>query len=137
MRTGFGFRRFPGLLHMEIIQQRSKAGILTWCKRAQRDLRDSDHHRRNAVHPQSAKVPDSGTIDEFRQPIVKVNVLPVEGIGPVMQLCTDRRGVYVHFPVLSPAGHLDVQPAAGRRDLRHARQAQERHGGYGFRWTMS
>ena len=48
-------------------------------------------------------VPDSGEIDEFRQPVVKVNfVLPVESIGPVMQLCTDRRGIYVGTEYLSP-----------------------------------
>jgi GTP-binding protein LepA len=49
------------------------------------------------------KVPDAGQIEEFRQPVVKVNfVLPVESIGPVMQLCTDRRGVYVRTEYLSP-----------------------------------
>jgi GTP-binding protein LepA len=47
-------------------------------------------------------VPDAGDIEEFRQPIVRVNfVLPVESIGPVMQLCTDRRGVYVKTEYLS------------------------------------
>ena len=39
------------------------------------------------------KVPDAGDIEEFRQPIVRVSfVLPSEVIGPVMQLCNDRRG---------------------------------------------
>ena len=49
------------------------------------------------------KVPDAGEIEEFRQPIVRVNfVLPSEAIGPVMQLCNDRRGVYVQTEYLSP-----------------------------------
>jgi GTP-binding protein LepA len=48
-------------------------------------------------------VPDSGKIEEFRQPIVRVNfLLPAEIIGPVMQLCTDRRGIYVKTEYLSP-----------------------------------
>jgi GTP-binding protein LepA len=48
-------------------------------------------------------VPDSGKIEEFRQPIVRVNfVLPVEYIGPVMQLCADRRGTYKHTEYLGP-----------------------------------
>ena len=39
------------------------------------------------------KVPDPGEIEEFRQPIVRVNfMLPTEYIGPIMKLCTDRRG---------------------------------------------
>jgi GTP-binding protein LepA len=48
-------------------------------------------------------VPEAGSIEEFKQPIVKVNfVLPTDNIGPVMQLCTDRRGVYVRTEYLSP-----------------------------------
>jgi GTP-binding protein LepA len=40
------------------------------------------------------EVPDSGDIEEFRQPIVRVNfVLPIEFIGTVMKLCQDRRGI--------------------------------------------
>jgi GTP-binding protein LepA len=48
-------------------------------------------------------VPDAGQIEEFRQPLVRVSfILPVESIGPVMQLCTDRRGVYQKTEYLSP-----------------------------------
>ena len=48
-------------------------------------------------------VPDTGQIDEFRQPIVRTNFLvPVEHIGPVMQMSTDRRGVYLKTEYLSP-----------------------------------
>ncbi len=40
------------------------------------------------------EVPDAGDIEEFLQPIVRVNfVLPTEFIGTVMTLCQDRRGV--------------------------------------------
>ena len=48
-------------------------------------------------------MPDQGEIEEFRQPIVRVNfVLPTEYIGPIMKLCTDRRGEYVRTEYLSP-----------------------------------
>ena len=57
---------------------------------AERHLRNRDEAtaKRSQIHnPQ--EVPDSGEIEEFRQPIVRVNfVLPTEYIGPVMQLCT-------------------------------------------------
>ena len=47
--------------------------------------------------------PIPAQIEEFRQPIVRVNfVLPVEYIGPVMQLCTDRRGTYKRTEYLGP-----------------------------------
>ncbi len=61
-------------------------------------------HRRDAAKSTSRRrCPTPGEIEEFRQPIVRVNfVLPVEYIGPVMQLCTDRRGVYVRTEYLSP-----------------------------------
>ena len=55
-----------------------------------------------AIHrPQ--EVPDSGEIEEFRQPIVRVNlILPTEFIGPVMKLCQERRGVQKSTEYLSP-----------------------------------
>jgi GTP-binding protein LepA len=49
------------------------------------------------------RMPDLGDIEEIRQPVVKVNfILPTESIGPVMQLCSDRRGIYVKTEYLSP-----------------------------------
>ena len=42
-------------------------------------------------------VPDTGEIDEFRQPIVRVNLVqPVEFIGAIMKLCMDKRGFMTH-----------------------------------------
>ena len=51
-------------------------------------------------------MPDQGEIEEFRQPIVRVNfVLPTEYIGPIMKLCTDRRGdVRAHRISVADAG---------------------------------
>jgi len=93
---GFGFRcGFLGMLHMEIIQQRLEgecnidlvqtAPNVTY-QIIKRGGEVIDIHR-----PQ--EVPDSGEIEEFKQPIVRVNfVLPIEFIGTVMTLCQDRRG---------------------------------------------
>ncbi|MEQ9065783.1 MAG: elongation factor 4, partial [Gimesia chilikensis] len=40
-------------------------------------------------------VPDASRIEEFREPIALVNfILPAENIGTIMQLCSDRRGIY-------------------------------------------
>ena len=48
-------------------------------------------------------MPEAGDIEEFRQPLVRVNlVLPSESIGPAMKLCEDRRGKYVRTEYLSP-----------------------------------
>ncbi len=103
---GFGFRcGFLGLLHMEIIQQRLEGeadlDLVQTAPNVTYEILTTTGETLYIHNPQ--KVPDAGQIEEFRQPIVKVNfVLPVESIGPVMQLCTDRRGVYVRTEYLSP-----------------------------------
>ncbi|MEX0677827.1 MAG: translation elongation factor 4 [Pirellulales bacterium] len=104
---GFGFRcGFLGLLHMEIIQQRLEGeadlDLVQTAPNVTYEILTKDGETLYIHNPQ--KVPDAGEIEEFRQPVVKVNfVLPVESIGPVMQLCTDRRGEYVRTEYLSPS----------------------------------
>jgi len=103
---GFGFRcGFLGLLHMEIIQQRleqeSNLDLVQTAPNVTYEIVTRSGETLRIYNPQ--KVPDAGDIEEFRQPVVKVNfVLPTESIGPVMQLCTDRRGEYVRTEYLSP-----------------------------------
>ncbi len=103
---GFGFRcGFLGLLHMEIIQQRleqeADLDLVQTAPNVTYELLTRKGETLLIHNP--TRVPDQGEIEEFRQPIVKVNfVLPTESIGPVMQMCTDRRGVYVRTEYLSP-----------------------------------
>jgi GTP-binding protein LepA len=103
---GFGFRcGFLGLLHMEIIQQRleqeADLDLVQTAPNVTYQILKTDGTTINITNPQD--VPNTGQIEEFRQPIVRTNFLvPVEQIGPVMQLCTDRRGVYLKTEYLSP-----------------------------------
>ncbi len=103
---GFGFRcGFLGLLHMEIIQQRlegeANLDLVQTAPNVTYQILTVNGETLEIHNPQ--QVPDSGQIEEFRQPIVRVNfVLPTDSIGPVMQLSTDRRGVYVKTEYLSP-----------------------------------
>jgi GTP-binding protein LepA len=103
---GFGFRcGFLGLLHMEIVQQRleqdSDIDLVQTAPNVTYEVTKVNGERLEVHTPQ--KVPDQGEIEEFRQPIVRVNfVLPTEYIGPIMKLCTDRRGEYVRTEYLSP-----------------------------------
>ncbi|HEX5443843.1 MAG TPA: translation elongation factor 4 [Pirellulales bacterium] len=103
---GFGFRcGFLGLLHMEIIQQRleqeADLDLVQTAPNVTYEILTKSGEVLKIYNPQ--KVPDAGLIEEFRQPIVKVNfVLPTEAIGPVHQLCNDRRGEYVRTEFLSP-----------------------------------
>lgn len=94
---GFGFRcGFLGLLHMEIIQQRLEnecnIDLVQTAPNVTYEIITRNGEKLEIHRPQ--EVPDSGDIQEFRQPIVRVNfVLPTEYIGVVMKLCQDRRGV--------------------------------------------
>ena len=103
---GFGFRcGFLGLLHMEIIQQRleqeSNLDLVQTAPNVTYEVLTKSGETLRIYNPQ--KVPEQGLIEEFRQPIVKVNfVLPTDVIGPVMQLCNDRRGEYIRTEYLSP-----------------------------------
>jgi GTP-binding protein LepA len=103
---GFGFRcGFLGLLHMEIVQQRlegeANLDLVQTAPNVTYEILTRNGETLHIHNPQ--KVPDAGEIEEFRQPVVRVNfVLPVEAIGPVMQLSSDRRGTYVRTEYLSP-----------------------------------
>jgi GTP-binding protein LepA len=103
---GFGFRcGFLGLLHMEIIQQRlegeANLDLVQTAPNVTYQILTTTGELIEIHNPQ--QVPDAGQIEEFRQPVVRVNfVLPTEVIGPVMQLSTDRRGTYVKTEYLSP-----------------------------------
>ncbi len=94
---GFGFRcGFLGLLHMEIIQQRLEAecdvDLVQTAPNVTYEIVTKNGERLEIHRPQ--EVPDSGDIEEFCQPIVRVNfVVPNDQIGQVMKLCQDRRGM--------------------------------------------
>ncbi|HWE38291.1 MAG TPA: translation elongation factor 4 [Isosphaeraceae bacterium] len=103
---GFGFRcGFLGMLHMEIIQQRlereSNLSLVQTAPNVTYEIvtkKGETHHISNPT-----RIPDSGEIEEFREPIARVNfILPSDSIGAIMQLCEDRRGSYVKTEYITP-----------------------------------
>jgi len=103
---GFGFRcGFLGMLHREIIQQRleraSEVELVQTAPNVTYEILTRKGDILTIDNPQ--KVPDTGQIEEFREPVVRINfLLPAENIGDLMQLCTERRGVYLRTEYLSP-----------------------------------
>jgi GTP-binding protein LepA len=103
---GFGFRcGFLGLLHMEIIQQRLEReqdiDLIQTAPNVTYEILTRDGELLVIDNPQ--KVPDSGQIEEFREPVARVNfILPADNIGAIMQLCEDRRGTYKSTEYLGP-----------------------------------
>jgi GTP-binding protein LepA len=103
---GFGFRcGFLGMLHREIIQQRlerdSELDLVQTAPNVTYEILTRKGETIVVDSPQ--KVPDNGQIEEFREPVVRISfLLPAENIGDLMQMCTERRGVYVRTEYLSP-----------------------------------
>jgi GTP-binding protein LepA len=108
---GFGFRTgFLGLLHMEIIQERLERefnlNLITTAPSVRYRVKQPDGEVVELDNP--AKVPDQGKYDAIEEPIITATVhLPQEYVGPIMQLCQERRGVQkgLHY---DPGGRVRV-----------------------------
>jgi GTP-binding protein LepA len=94
---GFGFRcGFLGLLHMEIIQERLEReydiDLITTAPTVVYEIVDRQGEISKVDNP--SKLPDPGSIEEMREPIVEANILvPNEYVGNVISLCIEKRGV--------------------------------------------
>jgi GTP-binding protein LepA len=103
---GFGFRcGFLGMLHREIIQQRleraSNVELVQTAPNVTYEIFTRQGETLAIDNPQ--KVPDPGQIEEFREPFVRISfLLPSENIGDLMQLCSERRAIYIRTEYLSP-----------------------------------
>ncbi len=94
---GFGFRcGFLGLLHMEIIQERLEReydlDLITTAPTVVFQIVNRKGEESFIENP--ALLPDVGTIDEIREPIVVADILvPQDHLGAVITLCVEKRGV--------------------------------------------
>ena len=94
----FGFRcGFLGLFHMEIVQERLEReyGLDLIATAPSVAYQVVTHGGQVTEVASPADLPDAGTIEEVREPWMRIQVFtPAEYIGPVMELATRRRGVY-------------------------------------------
>ena len=94
---GFGFRcGFLGLLHMEIVQERLERefgmDLVTTAPGVLYRVTTTDGEVREIDSP--AKLPDAGRIARLEEPVITAMILtPSEYVGPILQLCQDKRGV--------------------------------------------
>ncbi len=94
---GFGFRcGFLGMLHMEIIQERLEReydlDLITTAPTVVYEVVLRNGETISVDNP--SRLPDLGSIDEMREPIVEANILvPQEYLGNVISLCVEKRGV--------------------------------------------
>lgn len=96
---GFGFRvGFLGLLHMDVIQERLEREydlnlVLT---------APSVIYKINLTNGETlfldnpSKLPDMTTVSSIEEPYTKAQIMaPKEYVGPIMELCQEKRGIYV------------------------------------------
>ena len=94
---GFGFRiGFLGMLHMEIVQERLEReynlDLITTAPTVIYEVLTTGGEVLSISNPQA--LPDPGDIEEIREPIIHASILmPNDFVGPVMQLCMEKRGV--------------------------------------------
>jgi len=102
---GFGFRcGFLGMLHMEIIQERLEReydiDLITTAPTVIYEVVTKTGETVTVANPSS--LPDIGSIEEMREPIVEANILvPQEHLGNVIALCEEKRGVQKNMHFLS------------------------------------
>ncbi|HEX6656011.1 MAG TPA: translation elongation factor 4 [Candidatus Limnocylindria bacterium] len=104
---GFGFRcGFLGLLHMEIVQERLERefDLDLLASAPSVEYRVRRHHRaEETVVDNPAKMPDPGEIEAISEPWVAAQVItPTDYIGPIMELATNRRGIFGQMEYLDP-----------------------------------
>ena len=95
---GFGFRcGFLGLLHMDVIQERIEREfdleIITTAPSVSYKVYKTDGSMLIVENP--THLPPTTEIDYMEEPIIKASIYtPPEFVGPIMELCQFKRGVY-------------------------------------------
>ena len=101
---GFGFRcGFLGLLHLEIIQERLEReynlDLVTTAPSVIYKVYLMDGTGFDLSNP--SNMPDPARIEKMEEPIVKAEImLPKDYVGPIMELCQQRRGEYISMEYL-------------------------------------
>ena len=96
---GFGFRcGFLGLLHLEIIKERIERefniNLIVTSPSVIYEVELTDNTVINIDSP--SKMPDKVRIKDIKEPYIRTSIfVPSNYIGPIMELCQDKRGNYI------------------------------------------
>jgi GTP-binding protein LepA len=101
---GFGFRcGFLGLLHMDVIQERLERehdlNLILTAPSVIYHVYLTNGTMLKIDNP--SKLPDFTLVDRIEEPYVNAQIMtPQEYVGPIMELCQDKRGIYVDLSYL-------------------------------------
>ena len=96
---GFGFRcGFLGLLHLEIIQERLEReynlDLVTTAPGVVYRVHKTNGEMIELKNP--SNLPDPSEIEYMEEPFVSAEIMVTKDfVGPIMQLCQERRGIYI------------------------------------------
>ena len=102
---GFGFRcGFLGLLHMDIVRERLEReydlDLLTTMPSVGYEIELTNGDVLEVHNP--SDMPDIARVSEIREPMIRASILtPTEFVGPVMDLCQEKRGEHGGMHYLS------------------------------------
>jgi GTP-binding protein LepA len=102
---GFGFRcGFLGLLHMDVVQERLERefnlDLITTAPSVTYHVELADGSTVEVENP--AEMPDDSSIKAIKEPYVKASIMvPNDYVGPVMELCQRKRGIFETMEYLS------------------------------------
>lgn len=106
MALGFGFRcGFLGMLHMEIVQERLERefdmNVISTVPNVSYHVTKKSGEALSVHNP--SELPDRGEIERIEEPYIDAQIIThSDYIGPVMNLCMDKRGEIVRQHYLSP-----------------------------------
>lgn len=102
---GFGFRcGFLGMLHMDVTEERIERefgiDIIATSPSVVYEVTKTNEEEILVDNPN--KMPDRQKIKEIREPYIKTNIfVPSEFVGPVMELCQEKRGTYINMDYIN------------------------------------
>lgn len=98
---GFGFRcGFLGMLHMDVIEERIERefniDLIATSPSVIYEVIMTDNSLINVENP--TKLPDRTVIKDIKEPYIKTSIFtPTEYVGPIMELCQDKRGTFINM----------------------------------------
>ena len=112
---GFGFRcGFLGMLHMDVIESRIERefniDLIATSPSVIYEVLLTDGSVIEVENP--TKLPDRTLIKEIKEPYIKTNIfVPTEYVGPVMELCQNKRGSFINMDYIDSTRvniHYDI-----------------------------